>query len=188
VAEICSFKAQKGFTLVELLTSVMAIIVIGAITTGIVTSTLRGSNKANTIENIRQAGGYVLNQMSKDIEYSKTFDGKNTGFNFDGTKYLTSCPADPDPLESITMKSTEDVLVTYECHDTVLSANNTPLIDTNSAIALQSCSFACSQSATGVPIVTIRFTVGLKNQNNLVENSNSQATFETSVVMRNYAK
>jgi type II secretory pathway pseudopilin PulG len=191
VAKVCSSKVQKGFTLVELLTSVIVIVAIGSIITGIITSSLRGSNKANTIENIRQAGDYVLNQMAKDIEYSQTFDGSNTGFKFDDDpKYYTSCPTDPlaKTLNNITIRSTKDLLIAYECHDSSLLANGAQLIDTNSSIDVQNCSFVCAQSDTGVPIIKISFILGSKRQNNSVESSNPPVTFETAVTMRNYSK
>ena len=62
---------KKGFTLIELLASIAVIVVIGSVIAGIIKSSLRGSNKTNTIEAIRQNGNYALSQISKNIEYAQ---------------------------------------------------------------------------------------------------------------------
>ncbi len=205
-SQIANLKSNEGFTLVELLASVIVLVAVGSVIAGIITSSLRGSNKTNTIENIRQNGNYALNQISKDIEYALPFDGKNTGLSIDnGTTYATSCPfsaLSPTPTPAataynvITVESASNKVTKYNCYgstplDSVLKANGTSLIDTTPAtsISLISCSFTCIQTqATDIPIIKINFAIGPKILNGLVENSSPPVTFETSVTIRNYTK
>lgn len=199
---------QKGFTLIELLASVIVLVAVGSVITGIISSSLRGANKTNTIENIRQNGNYALAQMSKDIEYTLPFDGKNTGLsNDDGVTYDTICilslsptPTPVTPYEFITVQSANNIITKYNCSgstssDSVLTAEGispiktkTSLVDLDS-VSLNSCSISCIQNKpTDIPIIKINFSIGPKNSNGLAESSNPPIVFETSVTIRNYKK
>jgi len=195
-------KPNKGFTLVELLASIIVLIAVGSVISGIIASILRGSNKTNTIENIRQSGNYVLSQMSKDIEYALPFDGKNTGLSniASPTLYDTNCAASLNPTPTpitqysyITIESANNVITKYNCSgstssDSVLKKDGVSLIDLTS-ISLQSCSLQCVQSKpTDIPIIKISFKIGPINQNKLVENSTPPILFETSVTVKNYQR
>jgi len=186
---------SKGFTLVELLASIIVLVAVGSVIAGIITSSLRGTNKTNVIENIRQNGNYTLAQMSKNIEYAQVFNG----FSTDGTSYVTSCPFSPAPTPApvstnynfIKVTPLNSAPITYNCTSLplpIFTANGAPLIDAN-VVSLKSCSLSCIQTgSTDVPIIKIRFTLGPKNSNNLVENSTPPILFETSVTIRNYKK
>jgi prepilin-type N-terminal cleavage/methylation domain-containing protein len=191
---------KKGFTLIELLASIAVIVVIGSVIAGIITSSLRGSNKTNTIEAIRQNGNYALSQISKNIEYAQVFNGLSRN----GTNYDTSCQFSiaPTPTPVITpynfikITGLNNNIIEYKCDTSaspvVFTVNNNgnenAIIDTNS-VNLTSCSITCTQTnETDVPIIGIGFTLGPKKQNGLVENSTPPITFQTSVTMRNYAK
>lgn len=183
---------SAGFTLVELLTSIIVLIAIGSIMAGILSQSLRSANKTDTIGNIQQNGDYVLNQMSKDISYALPFDGKNTGLSTDDTEYVTGCPVSTQ-YSFISVESTSNRITKYNCSGTtsataVLSANGTPLIDANS-ISLQNCSLSCIQSkVTDIPIIKVNFSLGPKEPSSLVENSSPAIIFETSVTMKNYQR
>jgi type II secretory pathway pseudopilin PulG len=190
---------KNGFTLIELLVSIVVMIAVGTIIAGIVSSSLRGTNKTNTIENIRQNGNYVLNQISKNIEYAQLLDGKNTGLsNDDGETYDVNCkdslnptPTPETAYDLISVQTSDNALIKYKCDVSnplvpVLTANGTSLID-DSLVSLRSCSFKCVQSKpTEIPMIKISFSLGSKNSNKMVENSTPPVTFETSVILRNY--
>lgn len=187
---------QKGFTLIELLASVIVLVAIGSIIAGITSSSLRGANKTNTIENIRQIGNYALNQIAKDITYAQPFDGSSTGFNATDvnnvTTYSTSCPS--SPLVDITVQTVQSasnipIVTKYDCsgstpESSVLKANEVSLIN-DTSVSLKSCSLTCTQT-NNVPIIGISFILGSINPNGLVENIASEITFKTSIAMRNY--
>lgn len=192
------FNFQKGFTLVELLASVIVLVAVGSVIAGTIASSLRGASKTNTIENIRQNGNYALNQISKNIEYTLPFDGKNTGLSNDGIVYATNCPYSlgptPAPLATsysiIAVESADNVVTRYKCTSSPaeLSANGTTSLVDLTSVSLKSCSFSCIQNkAIDIPVIKIKFEIGPENSNGLAENSGS-IIFETSVTIRNYKK
>lgn len=185
---------EKGFTLVELLSSIVVLVAVGSVIAGIITSSLRGTNKTTTIENIRQNGNYTLAQMSKNIEYAQVFNGLSN----DGVNYVTSCPFStaptPAPVKTsynfIKVTPLNSSSITYSCasQPPALTANNAPLVDAN-VVSLISCSLSCIQTgSTDVPIIKIEFTLGPKDASNLVEKSTPPILFETSINIRNYKR
>ncbi|MBF8249680.1 MAG: hypothetical protein HW400_281 [Candidatus Levybacteria bacterium] len=190
---IFHLSSRGGFTLVEILASVVVLVAVGSIIAGITASSLRGTNKTNMIENIRQSGNYTLNQISKDIAYAQSFDGSSTGFNFDSVTniYLTSCPTLPTLLTDITVRSASNgnIVTKYDCNDSALAANGNSLVDDSTTLI--SCSFTCTQAnpSTDVPMIGISFALGPKSPNSLPENNQqSSILFKTSVIMRNYRR
>src|SRR6476620_10997524 len=59
----------SGFTLIELL-----IAVVGTIAVSVLSFTLRGSKKSDSIEVIRQSGDAALSKMVRTIRYAKSLD------------------------------------------------------------------------------------------------------------------
>lgn len=190
-----NLKYNRGFTLVELLSSILILVAAGSVIAGIVTSSLRGANKTNTIENIRQSGNYTLSLVSKNIEYAQVFNGLST----DGTTYVTSCPfsLSPTPVpvttnyKFIKVTPPKGPAITYNCTSSVpltITQNGESLVNTNS-MSLTECTIACIQTrATSIPIIKVSFKLGPKNPSGLVENTTPPILFETSVTIRNYKK
>lgn len=58
---------QKGFTLVELLVVISIMVVLGVIFTNILIDTLRGKNKVNAVNQVKQNGQVVLDKLSNEI-------------------------------------------------------------------------------------------------------------------------
>ncbi|KKQ28355.1 MAG: hypothetical protein US48_C0012G0008 [Candidatus Levybacteria bacterium GW2011_GWA2_37_36] len=198
-------KLNGGFTLVELLASIIVLVAVGSIIAGIISSSLRGANKTNTIENIRQNGNYALAQMSKDIEYAQTFEGLSTN----GVDYVTSCPfstptppATPEPVPTdyayikiIPLNGNQTI---YNCAGSTLAvttlSGTTPTPTPSSlvnmdSVSLKECKITCIQTrATDIPVIKIRFKLGPTGSNNLVEKTTPPILFETSVTIRNYKK
>ena len=193
-SQFSNLKSDEGFTLVELLASIIVFVAVGSIIAGIVTSSLRGTNKTNVIENIRQSGNYTLAQVSKNIKYAQTFNGLST----DGSTYITSCPFSSLPVPVPVRTAYNFIKVTplnrnpiiYNCAASPLTftANGVSLIDTNT-ISLTECAIVCVQTkATDVPIVKVGFKLGPKNPSGLVESSSPPILFETSVTIINYKR
>lgn len=193
-------KCQKGFTLIELLVVIVILVVLGSIITGVITFSLRGTNKANTIENIRQSGNYAISQIGKTIEYAKDFGGLS---NDDGVTYETSCPAtlSPAPTSSsykyIKITTFNSSSIIYSCSNVggfeTIAYEKPPdgavsFID-NSVIKVVNCSFTCTvSSVTDPPIINISFLLEPATTSTLVEKVATPIIFETSVTMRNYQR
>ena len=54
---------NKGYTIVELLAVVIIMMTTGTIILSILIVSLRGGNKGNTINEIRQSGNYIISQL-----------------------------------------------------------------------------------------------------------------------------
>lgn len=196
-SQITNFKSSCGFTLVELLASIIVLIAVGSVTLGIITSSLRGTNKTATIEKIRQDGNYAISQISKTIQNAQTFEG----FSDNNIDYTTNCPDSfaptPTPVNykyiKITPFNNNSLPITYNCESTVFDSidengSRISVIDTSS-VALTDCSIVCSQfRATDIPIIGISFTLGPDSASILMENLTPPILFETSVTARNYKR
>lgn len=66
---------QAGYTLIELLVVVIIITVVGTTIAGIITLSLRGSNRSINVNAIRQSGNFAVSQMTKMISYAGSFEG-----------------------------------------------------------------------------------------------------------------
>jgi type II secretory pathway pseudopilin PulG len=191
-------KLNQGFTLVELLSSMIVLIAVGSIIAGIVISSIVGTNKTNTIENIRQNGNYTLNQISRNIEYAQVFNGASeTGAAYDANCYYAA-PTPAPLVKYIKITALSGNSIVYNCDGSTLTTytldgitvpDPTPLFDTAS-LSLTSCSMSCTQDkATGTPLIRIGFNLGPINSNGgFVENSSPPIIFETAVVVRNHKK
>lgn len=180
-------RESKGFTLVELLAVIMILSVVGGVIGAILISTLVGTNKTNSLDNVRQNGNYALLQVSKSIEFSRNFYGVSS----DGANYVTNC-TDPDisptptptQYSSIKIMSDNGQIVTFSCGGSTISSNSASLIDINT-VKTSACFFTCNQeNIVQPPTVGINFVLTTARAGNFVENK-ATIPFSTSVTLRN---
>lgn len=188
------FKNHKGFTLVELLVVITVLITVGIVSVQIITSSLRGTNKTNLIDTVRQNGNYAISQMAKAIQYSEEFLGLSPDDS--AGSYTRTCPSSPaDPPVPVTtsykyikIKPFDEEIIKYGCGiaGDEITSNTSPLINTSS-VAVSDCSISCTQAGVAdPPIITVFFKLSPKNPGTLFEQILSPITFQTSVTMRNY--
>jgi len=170
---------EKGFTLVELLVSMIILITVGTIMVSILVSSLRTGNKSQAINEVRQNGNYAITQMSKTISYAKIFNGLST----DGTNFVTTCDGSIS-YKYIQITSFDNSVTSFSCGDSAILSNGSPLTNSDVSLKANSCSFICTKTASGPPIIDIKFTLQ-EGVNSLIENQ-SFIPFETSVTLRNY--
>ncbi len=191
----------RGYTLIELLAVMVVMIATGTIITSILVTTLRGGNKGNTTNNVRQNGNYVITQMTKMIAYARSFDGVST----DGTTYSPDCtvtiPPPPNPTPTpipykyIKITSFDGGTTIFSCNgstdippytiasQSALSSTGQSLID--SSLRITSCVFYCSQdNISASPRIDIDFTI-TSGAASLFAESKSSISFQTSVTPRN---
>lgn len=181
---------NKGYTLIELLAVMIILISVGTIITAILVTSLRGGNKSNTTNEVRQSGNYIISQMSKMIAYARTFDGVSTN----GINYTTDCtvtqPPAPTPsiapvlYRYIKISSFDGGQTVFSCTGSSIASNGAAL--TNSAnLNVAACSFYCSQtSVLAPPTISVNFTLSKSNSGFFVENQTT-IPFETSITPRN---
>lgn len=169
-------KFQKGFTLVEMLTTIAIFVIIGTITMSILITSFRTSQKTDIITLIQQNGNYALTQMSKTIRNARGL--------------VSPFPCSPSvSTNTVTITTPDNQQVTYSCggQPATIASNGASLLDTNT-VALNACSFTCSQeSDSDLPIITITFSLLQQSNSTFAERiaSASPVNFQTSVGIRN---
>nr|MBI5456077.1 type II secretion system protein [Candidatus Levybacteria bacterium] len=177
--------SEKGYTLVELLAVMIILISVGAVMIAILVTSLRGGNKSNTTNEVRQNGDYIISQMSKMIAYSKSFGGVKT--TLAGT-YITDCTAvssPPTAYKYIKITSFDDGVTEFSCTGSTIASGTADLIDTTK-FTVSDCNFYCSQVNTTSPAtINVLFTLSKKNSGFFAENQTT-IPFDTTITLRNY--
>ncbi len=165
----------RGFTLIEVLTAIGILSVIGAIVVSVVTLTLRGTKKSDMLEFARQNGDAALSQMVKSIRYAKSLD------------VPASCVPSAT-TQSVTITSlTDSAQTTLSCANGTISSNSASLVDT-AALTVSACSFVCRQTTSyDPPTISIYYTLSPKTAGSFVE-TNFTLPFQSSVTLRNYRR
>lgn len=182
--------SQKGYTLIELLAVIIILVTVGIIITSILVTSLRGGNKSNTINDVRQNGNYVISQMSKMVAYARSFDGVST----DGVNYVTDCTVvqPPAPTPTIAPVSYSYIKITsfdggqtvFSCTGSSIASNGASLTNSTN-LNVTNCSFYCSQSnVLSPPTINVNFSLSKANSGFFVENQTT-IPFETSITPRN---
>ena len=153
-------------------------VLIATITVSILIVILRGTKNSDSIILVRQNGEYAMAQIVRMVRFAKSLDDPVT--------------CDSTPLKSITITTFDLNQTTFSCPDDPLptpnfiasnSANSTKLTNMQS-VGVSSCSFVCTQSGTGPPLINIKFILLKVNSNGLPE-GDVTIPFQSSVTMRN---
>lgn len=170
---------KKGFTLIELLVVMGVFAAVSAVVGGILFSTLRGSQKTTTLDEVRQNGNYVMSFMSKQIRSARNIDVPSNC-------WLTPTPTPGEQLKFT--PQTETTQTTLKCDDAqkTITSNNTSLLDTTKvSLVTGSCSFTCTQTSNSQPpTIKIKFRLSQSGTSTFTE-STASVDFETSITLRN---
>jgi type II secretory pathway pseudopilin PulG len=199
INKIKFFNSSEGYTIVELLAVMIVLSAVGAVIIGVISSTLRGANKTNSLNQIRQEGNNRMSGISKMIEFARSFDGISEYESED--RYYPNClpgtEDKPKPEKYYYLKVTNftNIHLVFSCSDDpndteeggqIFASNSASLID-SSTLRVTNCYFTCTQNFLAQPpIIGIYFTLSEKNTVN-VEN-NSSVSFETNISMRNLGR
>ncbi len=187
-------KNSNGYTLVEMLAVIVIFAIIGGIISAIFASSLRGSNKANVTNEVRQNGNYALLQMSRMISYAKSFDGISIDGSDESYQDCYTSPVGagtptPELIEYHYLKITsfDGGQIIFSCDldsEEIIASNGASLVNTD-VVRAENCTFTCSQqSAASPPTIKINFTLSEKDENSFFEKK-ATIPFETSITMRN---
>ena len=155
---------------------------------GILFSSLRATNKTNTITTVRQNGNYALSQITKMIKNAKSFEGVRvspTPPPAPAPEFNSSC-SDTAAYNVLRITTFDSSLpeVIFICNTGNLLFNGVSLVDT-SAVKVDSCSFKCFQSSpSDFPTIEVDFNLSQAAANPVFEKKAS-IEFRTSVTMRN---
>lgn len=174
----------KGFTLVELLAVLAIFTTVGFFITSIIISTLRNTNKTNTVTAVQVNGNYAITAMAKLIRSARSLTPGDT------------CGTIASPTSSSTfgVVSSDGNTTNFSCATDVqnhkyIASNSASLTDTGT-IKWTSCQFTCGRnSVSDYPIIGISFSLqyvtnGSSNFTDQIASS-SGIPFQTSIIMRN---
>lgn len=186
---------ERGFTLIELLTVTVVTVTVSVIIVIVLAFALRGTDKANSLNDVRGSGNSTILQISKMIGYAKSFDG----VSIDGINYASNCldlptpPPEPTKYSFVKITNFDGSKTVFSCLNgagsPTIASNGASLIDTNSvSLEASSCYFTCTQvRITNVPTIGINFSLRKKSGSAFIENKTT-VPFQTSVTMRNLGK
>lgn len=177
--------SEQGYTLIELLAVMIILVSVGVIITAILVTSLRGGNKSNTTNDVRQNGDYIISQMSKMIAYARSFDGVSvSGATGSYVKDCTAVVSPPTAYKYIKVTSFDKGTTVFSCTGSTIASNGADLIDITS-LAVSSCNFYCSQINSTSPVtINVVFTLSKTNSGFFVENQTS-IPFDTTIAPRN---
>lgn len=178
-----SLAQNVGFTMIELITVMIVLLIISGIVLSIMFSSLRVTNKTNVLTSVKQNGNYAISQMEKIIRNAKNFNGVKVNL---ADSYLSFCPSGSTQHHFLKITSFDGLETEFIC-DTQISSNSGSLVDLNS-VDVSSCFFTCSQtSSSDFPTININLSLSQRSTSSFVEHkaSASAILFQTSVTMRN---
>lgn len=181
-------KVQRGFTLVELLISIVIIGTFGTIGVNILASTFRGSSKTDVINKVRENGNYAISEMSRKIKYAKTFNGARVNALSAWTCDIV--PAPPVQYKDVQITLFDGTITIFSCQGDSLTSNGVLLMDTSSPagsvmLSPGTCFFTCQkESSFDTPTIGINFTLNARATAGVVEKQAS-IPFKTSIKARN---
>ncbi len=191
---------NKGFTLIELLASMIVILVTGSIIGSIFISSLRVTNKTNTINSVRQNGYFAIIQISKMLRDAKRIEGVSINGSppfsetceVAGVEPLTPTPV-PIEYKAIMVQLFNGEITTFACEDDpkkTISINGASLLDVTT-VATSTCYFTCSQKSL-TDYITIGINFSLTEYKPvgavLFPEFTASIPFETAVVVRNISR
>ncbi len=179
--ENLKLKTNRGYTLIELTVVMILLIVVGTLIVGIINSTLRGSTKSKITNDLAQNGNYALSLMSNLLLSAQKFQSIRSTSPVAGT--FTSCENGPLIGDRITLLEFDGGITDLTCNGTNISSNSAALLDSSQVITT-ACSFTCTQTDPySLPRIDISFQI--KNATGATNEKQANATFSTSVSLRN---
>jgi type II secretory pathway pseudopilin PulG len=178
-----------GFTLVELLVSLILLTTVFSIIFAIVWISLRNTIKVNNMNNIRQNGNYTISQMTKMLQFATEFNGLSN----DDISYTTVCQ---NPQNSsltyykyVKFQASDFGAVTFGCLSSpaTIASNGASFINSDE-YSVESCGFSCTQKYSDSSVnIGIRFIIKKLLAGNPFDIP-APLLFQTSVNMRNSSK
>lgn len=177
--------------MIELLTVIGILVVVSGIIIGILSTTLRGTEKTKITTSVAQNGNYALSVITNAIisSYAVTGIGNQSATSNPPFADCTNSPVG----QSISLKSSTGEEITFACANDTVASNGASIIDTSQVKIdtsnASSCSFTCIQPANkpyDVPIIEMSFTVSDKAAAGAFLENKSSGIFKTSVSLRNF--
>lgn len=197
--EQLTINKSQGYTLVEILVVVSLLGTVGLIIAIVLYSSLRGGEKTNLIERVKQNGNYGLSVFSREARFASVFDG----VSLDGTTFTTACVSGTK-YQYVRFQDGSGQKNTFSCASSTFSvirqsaastSTDTLINGSQVGVVPGSCSFSCS-NATSVGTYTVGVSFSLTDPISAAPSTSPRTPlfektivnpvlFETSVTLRN---
>ena len=163
----------EGFTLIELMVSIVMLAIVAVAATTLFFTAIRGGGKVGIATEVKQNGQFALAAMEQQLRSALNF---------------TSCSA-----TSVTVEAKDSLELTFSCEELDDGDPDTGYVASNGArltsdkVVVTDCAFACREylDQTQPPLISIDFGLRQTDSNRSAERSAS-ARFSGSVLLRNY--
>ncbi|MFA7676211.1 MAG: type II secretion system protein [Candidatus Shapirobacteria bacterium] len=167
-----------GFTLIETLVVVGTIMLIMASVSGIISAVFNSQNKNKAIDKISQNGGWILNELKKNISNSN-------GNDLNGGAYF-SCPLSVGTSINITnvQDGNKTTIICENNKIASISARGTVYLLDSPDLKIDCSNFVSCSTLPSLQLSNVSFNFNLSAGNNILSSGTSKA-FLLEVSLRN---
>lgn len=173
VTTLKNSKLQNGFSLIEILIVVGLFAVISVITTQVLTTSIRGSKKSESIESVRSEIDFATQQITRQLRNASSIAGGCTGVT----------------QTAISFYDQNSIPNTFSCLDLGtenghIASSSANIRITSTDITITACEITCyAGQANTTDNVLLKFSAKDKLKTGI---ESSQVDVETRVYLRNY--
>lgn len=159
----------SGISLIEIMIVIVVFTILGVLTTNAVFLTLRGTQKSQSIQKVRERMNYVVSIIQRQLR---------------GAQRIIDCP-NVDPFSRIDFINEDGIASSFSClnsgEDGYVASGSARL--TSDDISITSCSFVCEEEAGSPAVISVIISAEDAEKEGIVK---GKATFNSTIVLRNY--
>lgn len=161
-------KTNSGVSLLEIMVVVIVFTILGVLTTNAVFLTLRGTQKSQSIQKVREKMNYVVSIIQRQLR---------------GAQRIMECPNN-NPLV-IEFSNEDSIASSFSCaeigEEGYIASGSARL--TSDDISITSCSFVCEEEAGSPAVISVTLTAEDAEKTGIIK---GKATFNSTIILRNY--
>jgi hypothetical protein len=159
---------NSGISLIEIMIVIVVFTILGVLTTNAVFLTLRGTQKSQSIQKVREKMNYVVSIIQRQLR---------------GAQKITECPnSDPLRLDFTNEEGSESYFSCLEGETGYIASGSARL--TSDDISITSCSFTCEEGDSGGPdVISVNIIAEDAEESGIIK---GKATFDSKIILRNF--
>lgn len=168
-----NFKKENttlGISLIEIMIVVVVFTILGVLTTNAVFLTLRGTQRSQSIQKVREKMNYIVSIIQRQLR---------------GAQKVTDCPT-VDPFTRIDFINEDGDLSWFSCEqigEEGYVASGSARLNSED-ISITSCSFICEEGNSGSPaVISVSVTAEDAEESGIIK---GKATFDSKIILRNF--
>lgn len=168
-----SVQRLRGFTLIEILVSLMIFAILAVVANQILFTTLRGTSKSEVEARVRGEGNYALSVMERALHSSRG---------------IVSCSS--NKVEYLDEQGLRAKFICFTSGDSKVASGSASIADgnlpriTSSQVSIDVCSITCDTAAEP-PSVSVQLELSKRGSGGLRPEERSQLDLQTRILLRN---